>query len=194
MARSPSTEPQTTASIGPFAREDQRPSALTMSYAADNSGVKVRRARPMGELSAADKQAVALRRLAQERRRAMADPAAPAARLSPTLVTTQGSASVAQLPQPAADQVRTVNDFDRLSDPWLRGVALASDMQRAMLVTRMDDPDMRRLEPYLHKPDDVVAMTFSADPNLGMPTGQFAGRSVVFQATIAFAGSAAESQ
>jgi len=94
---------------------------------------------------------------------------------------------VAQMPLPAASQVSTVNHFERLSDPWLRGVALADDMQRGMVVTRMDDPDMRRLQPYLHKPADVVAMTFSPSPYAGLATERFAGQSVVFQATMAFA-------
>ena len=191
-ARAAAAESEAPKSVGPFAREDRRPSGLTMAYAAADDDMRPRRAQPMGEASASDGQAAALRRFAAARRQEMTRTAEQVVTGSvgsqmSAQVTTQGSASVAQMPLPAASQVSTVNHFERLSDTWLRGVALADDMQRGMVVTRMDDPDMRRLQPYLHKPADVVAMTFSPSPYAGLATERFAGQSVVFQATMAFA-------
>jgi hypothetical protein len=45
---------------------------------------------------------------------------------------------------------------------------------------------MRPLVALLYKPAQALAMTFSADPYLGMTTDRFDGRAVVFVATATF--------
>jgi hypothetical protein len=42
------------------------------------------------------------------------------------------------------------------------------------------------LHDLLHKPAQSLAMTFSADPQLGLVTDQFSGNAVVFLATATF--------
>ena len=47
-------------------------------------------------------------------------------------------------------------------------------------------PALRPLQELLYKPSLSVAMTFSADPHLGMVASRFGGPAVVFLATTTF--------
>ncbi|MFN3659584.1 MAG: ATP-binding protein, partial [Pseudolabrys sp.] len=73
----------------------------------------------------------------------------------------------------------------RADSPWLRAAVLTPSVS-AMTVTRMGAIDPRGLNDMLHKPEQSVVMTFSADPALGMVAGRFTGSAVVFLATATF--------
>jgi hypothetical protein len=55
-----------------------------------------------------------------------------------------------------------------------------------MTATRLGAVDLRPLHELLYKPLVSVAMTFSADPHLGMLANHFEGPAVVFLATTTF--------
>jgi len=116
--------------------------------------------------------------------------AAPLGRLNAgagTSVTNKGTSSIASKPVNtlASSQVRRADD--RLDDPWLRGLVLTTSVQRALLVTRVGEPDFTTYTEFMQKPAVAVLMTFSANPHLGMSAEQFSGSAVVFPATVTFA-------
>jgi uncharacterized protein YcbK (DUF882 family) len=74
----------------------------------------------------------------------------------------------------------------RADSPWLRAAMLTPSVSAFMSATRMGDPHMRPLASLLHKPDQSLVMTFSADPNLGLVVDRFSGRAVEFLATATF--------
>jgi uncharacterized protein YcbK (DUF882 family) len=104
-----------------------------------------------------------------------------------TLVTTNGSSSVAEKPSNFAAN-RVARAPDKLDDPWLRGVMLATSVQSSMVVTRVGDLDVSIVTRHMQKPASAVVMTFAADPYAGMTTENFSGRAVVFQSTVTFTG------
>ena len=71
-------------------------------------------------------------------------------------------------------------------DPWLRALLLAPNLKSFMTVTSFEAPDFRELQPMMEKPALSVRMTFSADPNPGLPTDHFSGSAVVFLSTVSF--------
>jgi len=73
-----------------------------------------------------------------------------------------------------------------VDSPWLRAAMLTPSFSMYMTATRLGAVDMRPLQELLYKPSMSVAMTFSADPHLGMLANQFEGPAVVFLATTAF--------
>jgi len=105
----------------------------------------------------------------------------------PTMVTTNGSSSVAEKPSNVAAN-RVARAPDKLDDPWLRGVMLATSVQSSMVVTRVGDLDVSIVSQHMQKPASAVVMTFAADPYAGMITESFTGSAVVFQATVTFSG------
>ena len=74
----------------------------------------------------------------------------------------------------------------RTDSPWLRASMLTPSFSTYMTATRLGAVDMRPLQELLHKPSLSVAMTFSADPHLGMVASHFDGPAVVFLATTTF--------
>jgi uncharacterized protein YcbK (DUF882 family) len=155
--------PEITATVGPFTRPDRVPPELALAYAAQ-AGTRI-----------------APPRLAS----AISVPVAFPNRATLAVVTNSGAASTAAKPaEPVAghQHART----ERLNDPWLRGVVMASSVQNAMTVTMVGDADFRGLVRYMRKPVSSVMMTFSHDPHLGMVTDAFTGSAVVFQATVTF--------
>ena len=76
--------------------------------------------------------------------------------------------------------------FQKADSPWLRAVLLTPSIGGSMTATPMGAPHMRPLVDMLYKPAQSLAMTFSADPNLGMTTARFDGPAVVFVATATF--------
>ena len=78
---------------------------------------------------------------------------------------------------------------ERLDDPWLRGLVLATSVQNSLVVTQVGDPDFAGLTQFMRKPGSSVLMTFSSDPHLGMTDGQFTGSAVVFPTTVTFGAS-----
>jgi uncharacterized protein YcbK (DUF882 family) len=73
----------------------------------------------------------------------------------------------------------------RSDSPWLRAAILAPSIG-AMTTSRLGDNDLRPLAALLRKPSQALALTFSADPYLGMVADRFTGSAVVFLATANF--------
>jgi len=164
---STTADPEPTAAVGPFARADRVPPELALAYAAQ-AGNQIGPPRLASALSI---------------------PITLPARAPDTLVTNKGAASVAIKPAETTARnhhARTERMNDRLNDPWLRGVVMASSVQNAMTVTVFGDPDFRGLVRYMRSPASAVMMTFSHDPHLGMTSEAFTGSAVVFQATVTF--------
>jgi hypothetical protein len=55
-----------------------------------------------------------------------------------------------------------------------------------MTATRLNRVNPKWLTPLFEKPAQSVAMSFSADPHLGMTADRFTGHAVVFLATATF--------
>ena len=76
---------------------------------------------------------------------------------------------------------------ERSDSPWLRAAMLTPSVRNYMTLTRVGAVDPRWQYELLHKPAQSLAMTFSADPHLGMVAYRFSGSAVVFLATTTFA-------
>ena len=74
----------------------------------------------------------------------------------------------------------------RYSDPWLRGVTLATSIHYEMNVTVYGRLDVRQVRMMMIKPVTSIPMTFGADPYDGMQTLKFAGAAVTFLPTVPF--------
>jgi hypothetical protein len=159
-AQTASADPEVTAGLGSFARNDRVPPDIALAYAAQ------------AEASSAQALAVPMGGNVQ--------------RSAPAVVSTEGNASVALKPQVPSSGVRAVKLSERPNDPWLRGVVMAPNLQTSLTTTVFGLPDFRTLQPFMQKPASTVMMTFSADPYLGMTTQKFTGSAVVFQATVTF--------
>jgi uncharacterized protein YcbK (DUF882 family) len=105
------------------------------------------------------------------------------------LVTSKGTTSTASKPSEAIAPSRLTPAAERLDDPWLRGLVLATRVQNSLVVTQVGDPDFAGLTQFMKKPSSAVLMTFSSDPHLGMTDGQFTGSAVVFPTTVTFGAS-----
>jgi uncharacterized protein YcbK (DUF882 family) len=75
---------------------------------------------------------------------------------------------------------------ERIDNPWLRGIVMASSVRDTMRVTVLGPTDYRSLQPLMAKPRTAVAMGFSLDPQLGLVTQKFAGAAVAFLPTVTF--------
>ena len=74
----------------------------------------------------------------------------------------------------------------RSDSPWLRAAMLTPSVSDFMTSTRLGELSPAWLHDLLHKPEQSVLMSFSADPQLGMVTDRFTGNAVVFLATATF--------
>lgn len=74
----------------------------------------------------------------------------------------------------------------RSDSPWLRAAILTPSVSGFLSATPLTPPHMRPLVNMLYKPAQSLVMTFSADPHLGLVTGQFSGRAITFLATATF--------
>jgi len=128
-----------------------------LAYAAEGHAATVERARPMGS------------RLPLMPKEASVMPA-------------QSNTTVVE--KPLAEAVASPGQL--VDSPWLRAAMLTPSFSMYMTATRLGAVDMRPLQELLYKPSMSVAMTFSADPHLGMLANQFEGPAVVFLATTAF--------
>jgi uncharacterized protein YcbK (DUF882 family) len=75
----------------------------------------------------------------------------------------------------------------RSDSPWLRAAMLTPSVSEFMTSTRLGETNPVWLHELLHKPEQSLVMTFSADPHLGMLADRFSGHAVVFLATATFA-------
>ena len=61
------------------------------------------------------------------------------------------------------------------NDIWLRVVMLAPSASTSMFTTVLGDTDMTLMRAYFEKPQAVVAMGFSDDPQMGLVSDRFTG-------------------
>ncbi|HEX5509343.1 MAG TPA: DUF882 domain-containing protein [Pseudolabrys sp.] len=70
-------------------------------------------------------------------------------------------------------------------DPWLRATVLTLSANY-MTSTQLGAAHMKMMSAFMRKPDQALAMTFSADPQPGLLADRFSGHAVVFLATRTF--------
>ena len=70
--------------------------------------------------------------------------------------------------------------------PWMRAAMLTPSVSGFMTTTQLGIFDPKPLQQLFNKPPQALAMTFSADPQLGMVAERFTGSAVVFLATATF--------
>jgi uncharacterized protein YcbK (DUF882 family) len=92
---------------------------------------------------------------------------------------------------PKNAQGSTIATSTRLSaakgnDVWLRVVMLAPSASRSMFTTVLGDTDMTLMRAYFAKPQAVVAMSFSDDPQMGLVSDRFTGSIATRLATTSF--------
>jgi uncharacterized protein YcbK (DUF882 family) len=63
----------------------------------------------------------------------------------------------------------------KLNDAWLRVMMLAPSARTSMSVTMLGDANMTLLSRFFAKPQTMVVMSFSDDPQMGLTTDQFTG-------------------
>jgi hypothetical protein len=84
-------------------------------------------------------------------------------------------------------QASVVGGGERTDSPWLRAAMLTPSVSGFMTTNRVGEIDPRWQQTLLRKPTQSLAMSFSADPHLGMVAEHFSGNAVVFLATTTFA-------
>ena len=94
-----------------------------------------------------------------------------------TVIPTYGNSSVAMKPPLSGRHT---------DSPWLRAAMLTPSVTAFMTATRFGHIDTKWQASLLHKPEQAVMMSFSADPHLGLVTDRFTGHAVVFVATATF--------
>ena len=72
------------------------------------------------------------------------------------------------------------------NDLWLRVVMLAPSASHSMFTTVLGDTDMTLMKNYFAKPQAVVAMTFSDDPQMGLLSERFTGSATARLTTTSF--------
>ncbi len=81
----------------------------------------------------------------------------------------------------------SIGGAERSDSPWLRAAILTPSVRGFMTATRVGKVDPRWQQTLLDKPSQMLAMTFSADPHLGIVADRFSGSAVVFMAITTFA-------
>ena len=74
----------------------------------------------------------------------------------------------------------------RFEGPWMRALILTPSVELFMNTTLYGAPDFRSLQPLLQKPNGMVVMAFSGEPNAGLSHDRFTGRAIEFLATATF--------
>ncbi|QWG14072.1 DUF882 domain-containing protein [Bradyrhizobium sediminis] len=72
------------------------------------------------------------------------------------------------------------------NDIWMRAMILAPSASTSMSATVLGDTDMTIMRAYFVKPQAIVAMSFSDDPQLGLVTDRFTGSATAKLATQSF--------
>ena len=75
----------------------------------------------------------------------------------------------------------------RTNDTWMRVMMLAPSASTSMSTTVMGDTDMTQMRAHFVKPQAVIAMTFSDDPQMGLVSDRFTGSATATLATQSFA-------
>jgi uncharacterized protein YcbK (DUF882 family) len=74
----------------------------------------------------------------------------------------------------------------RTNDIWMRVMMLAPSASTSMSTTVMGDTDMTQMRAHFVKPQAVIAMTFSDDPQMGLVSDRFTGSATAPLATQSF--------
>jgi uncharacterized protein YcbK (DUF882 family) len=74
----------------------------------------------------------------------------------------------------------------RSNDAWMRVMMLAPSASTSMSATVLGDTDMTLMREFFVKPQAVIAMGFSDDPQMGLTTDQFTGSATATLATQSF--------
>jgi uncharacterized protein YcbK (DUF882 family) len=82
--------------------------------------------------------------------------------------------------------VAAVKVSERIDNPWLRAVILSPSVQRFLSTLWLGTRDLTSLAGLMAKPASAVMMTFSSDPNRGLPADHFSGSAIVFLTTISY--------
>jgi uncharacterized protein YcbK (DUF882 family) len=106
-----------------------------------------------------------------------------------TAATATGINSVAS--KGAQDQDGVVATSTRIAaakgnDVWLRVVMLAPSASSSMFTTVLGDSDMSLMRAYFVKPQAMVAMSFSDDPQMGLQSEHFTGSTTARLQTTSF--------
>ena len=72
------------------------------------------------------------------------------------------------------------------NDVWLRVVMLAPSASSSMFTTVLGDTDMSLMRAYFVKPQAMVAMSFSDDPQMGLLSERFTGSTTARLVTTSF--------
>ena len=72
------------------------------------------------------------------------------------------------------------------SDAWMRVMMLAPSASTSMSATVLGDADMSLLSAHFVKPQAVIAMGFSDDPQMGLTCDRFTGSATATLATQSF--------
>jgi uncharacterized protein YcbK (DUF882 family) len=75
----------------------------------------------------------------------------------------------------------------RTNDTWMRVMMLAPSASTSMSTTVMGDTDMTQMRAHFVKPQAVIAMTFTDDPQMGLLSDRFTGSATAPLATQSFA-------
>ena len=74
----------------------------------------------------------------------------------------------------------------RANDAWMRVMILAPSASTSMSATVLGDADLTLMSPHFVKPQAVIAMSFSDDPQMGLSSDQFSGSAIATLATQSF--------
>jgi uncharacterized protein YcbK (DUF882 family) len=74
----------------------------------------------------------------------------------------------------------------RSNDTWMRMMILAPSASTSMSATVLGDTDMTVMRAHFVKPQAVIAMSFSDDPQMGMVSDRFTGSATAILATQSF--------
>jgi hypothetical protein len=74
----------------------------------------------------------------------------------------------------------------RSNDTWMRMMILAPSASTSMSATVLGDTDMTVMRAHFVKPQAVIAMSFSDDPQMGMVSDRFTGSATAILATHSF--------
>src|SRR6202030_2425589 len=74
----------------------------------------------------------------------------------------------------------------RGNEVWMRAMIVAPSASTSMSTTVLGDTDMTAMRAHFVKPQAVIAMSFSDDPQLGLNSDQFTGSAIATLAIQSF--------
>jgi uncharacterized protein YcbK (DUF882 family) len=112
----------------------------------------------------------------------------PASAPRNTMASTRIDSVAAKGPQGEGNVIAMATRItaSRSSDAWMRVMMLAPSASTSMSATVMGDADMTLMREFFVKPQAVIAMSFSDDPQMGLTTDHFTGSATATLATQSF--------